>query len=337
MIFDGVIIGAGLSGMYTAFKLMKKHPEYKILVLEASDRIGGRLKTQKHHDLGATWSWPHNDSLLQQLIAELGIKTFSQNCRGHCDLMENASEIRLEGGSEQLVLKMAERLEGHYELHLRCPVQCIRDKEIVYVECENGETFQGRKVVVAVPPKMILQSIVFDPPLPQKKVDIMKETPTWMAGASKVVIQYKEPFWRKHRNFPVVTQDWMLYDASQDFIEIYALCLFYAGTPKIMQDDHAFQTLEALFGPRIREPEKVFVQNWIQEPYVCENPQAMLHRTIPLMHDAVRIGHLELRKHSGSVHFASTETEEEAGHMEGALVAAERVLTGCFSAEVKSS
>ena len=43
--YDTIIVGAGISGLNTAYQIIKKHPKHKILILEASDRIGGRLNT----------------------------------------------------------------------------------------------------------------------------------------------------------------------------------------------------------------------------------------------------------------------------------------------------
>jgi cation diffusion facilitator CzcD-associated flavoprotein CzcO len=40
---DIAIIGAGISGVYSAWKLKQKYPSKKIVVFEASKRVGGRL------------------------------------------------------------------------------------------------------------------------------------------------------------------------------------------------------------------------------------------------------------------------------------------------------
>ncbi|MBJ7437999.1 MAG: FAD-dependent oxidoreductase [Sphingopyxis sp.] len=55
--FDAIIVGAGFAGL-TAARELKQHG-YRVLVLEARDRIGGRTYTGevagKPHDLGGTW------------------------------------------------------------------------------------------------------------------------------------------------------------------------------------------------------------------------------------------------------------------------------------------
>ena len=46
---DLIIIGAGLSGLYAASLLQDT---YNIIILEARDRLGGRILTEEGHDLG---------------------------------------------------------------------------------------------------------------------------------------------------------------------------------------------------------------------------------------------------------------------------------------------
>ena len=58
--YDCIIIGSGISGLSAASWLRKKG-DFKVLVLEAQDRVGGRLKTTplgdsgNVADLGASW------------------------------------------------------------------------------------------------------------------------------------------------------------------------------------------------------------------------------------------------------------------------------------------
>ena len=73
---DVVIVGAGLSGLTTAYKLKKAGIKYK--VLELNTRVGGRARTAKydnetHVEAGLAEFWDSNPLL--GLIKELGIKT----------------------------------------------------------------------------------------------------------------------------------------------------------------------------------------------------------------------------------------------------------------------
>jgi monoamine oxidase len=63
--YDVVIIGAGMAGMASARLLSRAGPGLKVLVLEARDRVGGRMYTtpQKRHELS-----PHGVELGAQFI-----------------------------------------------------------------------------------------------------------------------------------------------------------------------------------------------------------------------------------------------------------------------------
>jgi len=49
---DYLIVGGGISGLYTAYKLQGEYPKAKILVLEAQNRCGGRLESDRKYVSG---------------------------------------------------------------------------------------------------------------------------------------------------------------------------------------------------------------------------------------------------------------------------------------------
>jgi len=51
IIYNYLIVGAGVSGLYTAYNLCKKYPTAKICILEATNYIGGRLHSIKYDGL----------------------------------------------------------------------------------------------------------------------------------------------------------------------------------------------------------------------------------------------------------------------------------------------
>ena len=81
---DVVVIGAGLSGLSAVQFLVERDPSLRILILEASDRVGGRLAgypveiansdEPKTFDLGAEWVLPVQTNVIE-LLDRLKLQT----------------------------------------------------------------------------------------------------------------------------------------------------------------------------------------------------------------------------------------------------------------------
>lgn len=75
---DIAIVGAGVSGLYSAWRLKRRLPEKKIVVFEGSNRVGGRLLSVRPPDidnmvaeLGGMRTLPAVQPLITGLLAEL--------------------------------------------------------------------------------------------------------------------------------------------------------------------------------------------------------------------------------------------------------------------------
>jgi monoamine oxidase len=76
MIYDFIIVGGGIAGLYSAYLLSKKYPRSTILVLEKESYLGGRVFTHsdKHMQVEAgAGRFSKNNKLLIELIRELGL------------------------------------------------------------------------------------------------------------------------------------------------------------------------------------------------------------------------------------------------------------------------
>lgn len=74
---DVIIVGAGISGLYSAFQIKKNSPEMSILILEANNKIGGRMDKEKFHGIPINTGagiGRKKDTLLINLLSELNIE-----------------------------------------------------------------------------------------------------------------------------------------------------------------------------------------------------------------------------------------------------------------------
>ena len=76
MFYDIIIIGGGIAGLYTLYKLSKKYPDYKILLIEKEKKLGGRVSTYKDQYMTleeGAGRFSDNHVLFIDLLNELGL------------------------------------------------------------------------------------------------------------------------------------------------------------------------------------------------------------------------------------------------------------------------
>ena len=112
MYYDIIIVGAGLSGLYSAYKIKQMNPHVSFLILERDQKkwIGGRIGTYSFYGedvvVGAGVGREKKDKLLVQLLKELDIPTKK------CDIkMHFASTV----AHPVNVLKVIQYLKKQYE------------------------------------------------------------------------------------------------------------------------------------------------------------------------------------------------------------------------------
>ncbi len=96
---DVCIVGAGLAGLTAARRLSQAGRS--VVVLEARDRVGGRVWTQTTHegvpvDMGACFIGPTHDRM-QALTKEMGVATFRTNVAGDNVLATDGTVRRYRG------------------------------------------------------------------------------------------------------------------------------------------------------------------------------------------------------------------------------------------------
>ncbi|MGK0379032.1 MAG: monoamine oxidase, partial [Patiriisocius sp.] len=238
-----VIIGAGLSGLLTGYRLKKEGIPFKIL--EARNRIGGRINTlygtnNTPIEMGATW-FTNQHSHLITLLEELGIDHFEQYMDRSVfhqpyansplqtiQIPSQSPSFRISGGTSNLINTLFQKLDKN-DVLLNHSVTGINFHNN-WVQVIAKEVFEGDMVVLAIPPKLWAKKIRFEPLLPSDLMNIAKQTHTWMEDSIKIALTYNHPFWEQDNiprtlfsNAGPITE---LYDHCNHNKSKYALCGF---------------------------------------------------------------------------------------------------------------
>lgn len=344
---DVVVVGAGIAGLAATAALIAAGRD--TVCLEARERCGGRLLSAVAPpgalDLGATWFWD-GERRVADLAARLGVDTFEQHLAGDTILQEADGVRRLAGnlidaparrfvrGADALAQALAAELPAD-ALRLDTPVVAIhRDPSGGLAVRTPGTVLHAEHVVLAVPPALALSCIAFAPEseLPQDLVRLARATPVWMGAIAKVVARYPTAFWRDEglagaafsRTGPLQE----LHDMSGPDGRPAALFGFAPAQAVGGDFEQAvIAQLGQLFGAAAADPETLWIRDWSSERWTA--PPAVRR---PADHSL--FGHPLYRRPAlgGRLHWASTETaDHHAGHVEGALVAAERAACAVLS------
>ncbi|MEW9920614.1 flavin monoamine oxidase family protein [Marimonas sp. MJW-29] len=342
---DVLIIGGGLSGLASAEALSAQGRQ--VLLLEARDRLGGRIETKRdgdaYFDLGPAWFWP-GQPRMAKLAARLGLGVFEQYAEGALTYEdENGSvqrgrgfssmegSLRITGGMGALVEGLSGRIPPDL-VRLDCPVAGLaKRKEGIEAELEDRTRVSARRVILALPPR-IASHLTFDPFLPVRTIRQMQDVPTWMAGQAKVLATYDTAFWRDaglsgdamSRRGPMVE----IHDASPEGSGPFALFGFIGVPPSARTDTNRLQEvvlaqLARLYGPQAAQPRKLLLRDWATERYTAtplDQRPLMAHPSYGLP-DGLR------DLWDGRIIFAGTEVAPQfGGYLEGALEAAEAAV-----------
>jgi len=332
---DVVVIGAGISGLAVAEALHRSGRT--VTVLEARPRIGGRLLSDPL-DLGASWFWD-GEQRVRAMTDRFGIATFPQHIRGDA-MIENRDSVhrypgnpidgpahRFAHGAASLTDALAGQLPEGTVL-MGQPVVEISDDLVV--KTTDG-SWQPQHVVIAVPPAVAATTIELPRALPANLLAVFLRTPVWMGDTIKVVAMYDEPFWRADglagAAMSRVGPMHEMHDLSGPDGSPAAIFGFArASQPDGLDETDVCAQLERIFGPRAGVPQKLQIQDWSREQWT--NPGSA-KGYVPSAPDHSLFGHaLYQQPHLNSrLHWSSTETATHyAGHIEGALEAAERTV-----------
>ncbi|MBB4078477.1 monoamine oxidase [Lewinella aquimaris] len=341
---DVAIIGAGLSGLTLAYRL--RNSGQSVLVLEARDRIGGRIETlygpgTAPLEMGATWLG-RKHTALWDLLKEIGLEVFPQR-QGEYAVYEAdhrrpaqlvrlppnpEPSFRIRGGSGALIEALAEAV-GPDRIRLNQPVRKLTNTPDGVVIATDTQSYLAGTVVLTLPPELLVRTLEFDPPLPEDVCRLTVRTDTWMGQSIKFALTYARPFWREEGTSgtffsnmgPVVE----MYDHGDAADAYYALKGFVDPELHALsgpaRQEAVLTQLEKAYGASVRNFASYVDRTWRGEK---NTSSPLADRLVPHQnqgHPAYRLPYW-----NGRLLMAGTETAAEfAGYMEGAVRSAERV------------
>ena len=326
-----IIIGAGLSGLYAATLLQEV---FEVTIVEARERIGGRVLTIDEHDLGPSWIWSHQKEILA-LISALKLELFAQHTQGDAlfqgqkverfTLAPQAPSARIKGGVGALIEALHKHLKKTRVLLKHEVTALEQTQEGIDVVTTQG-VFKADFVLNTLPPR-VASKVHYTPSLGEGNLKMLNAIPTWMGYITKVVIEYEIPFWRSEGLSGFV------FSHSTPLGEIHDACtgskaaLF--GFVSSKYEGHDLQAdviaqLVTLFGEKAQSYTAFYSVNWNKELFTAtiEDQKALAAHP----HYGYELTHFNER-----LFFLGTESSAyEGGYLEGALhsakVTAQKVL-----------
>lgn len=346
-----LIVGGGLSGLALATRLHAADRDVRLI--EARDRLGGRILSVDGFDLGPAWFWP-GQPRIAALVDRLGLERFDQYATGALIFEDERGVVergrgwasmegswRLEGGMADLIAALGREMPQD-RVHLSSLVARIeRTDGGADIATTDGTAYRARHVVLAMPPRLA-RRIAIAPALSIEALHAMAATPTWMAGQAKVIATYDRPFWREaglsgdamSRRGPMVE----VHDASPATGGPYALFGFIGVPATGRHDGEALKAavrdqLGRIFGAEAARPSALFLKDWAFDAFTATDlDQRPLHS-----HPNYGLPEVLSNPWNSRLLFSGTETAPRfGGYLEGALEAADRTLAALTRNEVIS-
>lgn len=334
-----IIIGAGLTGLTLGHLLKQKGVSFKII--EARDRIGGRIQTilsnnQTPIEMGATWISKQHTELIK-LLEQLEIPVFKQSMDGialfeplstappqqfHIPKNQEPS-YRIAGGTSSLTNTLVNHIESNC-IVLGEPVSIIKkttNNRLITQSLKHE--YSSKKIVSTIPPALFAKTITCIPSLTNETIQIAQKTQTWMGDSIKFGVSYKTPFWKEQgfsgTMFSNVGPISELYDHSNIENNRFALKGFLHNALSLesyeQRKTKVLQQLQKVFEDHTSQYISYEETVWSKENYTFTTNDSFVFPHQNNGHTIYQKGYLD-----NQLFIAGSETSPEfGGYMEGAV------------------
>ena len=239
-----------------------------------------------------------------------------------------AQQSRVNGGTQLLAIKLAERL-GNETIALNAPVRLIERVKGVYHVTADGLTVNAKHVVIAMSPPLAAR-ITYEPLLPAARDQLTQRLS--MGSIGKAIAVYDTPFWRSEGlNGQVVSDSGVVrttfdntpnhssYGVIMGFIEADEMRAFDAKSEDEIKAA-VVQDYVNYFGPKAANATSWVIQRWDNQEFSRGGPVAVAAPGVLTQYGPA------LTQPFQGIHFAGTESASYwTGYMEGAIRSGERV------------
>lgn len=259
---DVIVIGAGISGLAAAHSL--KENGYQVLVLEARNRVGGRIwtdySTETPMDLGASWIHGIDYGNPVRFLAE-------KYDLAHSD---NSAFFR---GFDQFLGHLVNGLN----IQLNQIVHHVRHNDKGVKIATYNNVYQAKHAVVTLPLGVLKKGqIAFQPALPARKQQAIKSLGTGVLN--KLYLQFPSVYWEKEAGSILVNNELAPF---RDFLNLYKytkqpvlLSSFSSAFEKELESwsddqitDAAMSLLTEQYGSAIPAPLSSKITRWGSDPF----------------------------------------------------------------------
>lgn len=330
-----LIVGAGLSGLSTAYAL--KDSNFEVEILEARPRLGGRIFSKKginfNLELGATWFGPQHTNLLA-LVNQLkvpykiqengrealydfrpkgGIERFQIPSQG-------VSTFKFQNGSFDLINGLYQQVSASIQFNE--VVKSIKFDDKISVGTEQKH-FEADYIVMSLPVQLIADSIQFEPNLSESLNLLFSETHTWMSDSIKFSVAFDSAFWKNEKFTGTLMSPQQIIQEMYDHSHIKAsqnalVGFLNAGYSELSEEDRktkVLNQLESISMNNMSEVNAYADMNWRNEKFTIHEKAQSL---VPHQNN----GNPRLREglFGNRLFFSASETAAQTpGYMDGAV------------------